>query len=165
VIELCRINKSSRLATVDGIREGDMQEHILHIKLMNWQGARDGQGEHDADRGRLDHRAECLITVDAGSLGEAEKDPTSLVPFQGSVRVELVLENPFAGDDIGANGVRDKISGVVGDQGSKLFFHDTVLVRIDEGSADGGGHQRQGRRQGGRQGGSRKPRFSRVVIG
>jgi hypothetical protein len=43
VIGLHRINKSSRLTVVDGLREGVVQEHILHIKLMNQPGARDGQ--------------------------------------------------------------------------------------------------------------------------
>jgi hypothetical protein len=64
-------------------------------------------------------------------LGEASKDLASLVPLQ-AIRVELVLENPFDSDDVGANGARDKIPSVVGDQGSKLFFHDTMLVQIDE---------------------------------
>jgi hypothetical protein len=82
------------------------------------------------DHGRLDHRAEGLIVVDVGSLGEATKDPMS-----------LVLQNPFVSDDIGANGVRDKISGIVGDQGNKFFFHGTTPVRINEGGADGGEHR------------------------
>jgi hypothetical protein len=42
VIGLRRINKSSRLAVVDGLHEGAIQEHILHIKLMNQPGAGDG---------------------------------------------------------------------------------------------------------------------------
>jgi hypothetical protein len=117
-----------------------VQEHILHIKLMNWQGVRDDQGEHGADRGRLDHRIEGLIAVNARLLGEATKDLASLVSLQRIVGVELVLKNPFASDDVGANGVRDKIPGVVGDKGSKLFFHDAMPVRIDEGSTNGGGH-------------------------
>jgi hypothetical protein len=91
-----------------------MQEHILHIELVNRPGAGDGQGEHGANRGRLDHRAEGLIVVNAGSLGEAAKNPTSLVPVQGTVVIELVHENPLAGDDAGANGMRDKTLGVVG---------------------------------------------------
>jgi hypothetical protein len=41
------INKSSRLATIDGLREGAV---------------------HHADRGWLDHRAEGFIIVDTGSL-------------------------------------------------------------------------------------------------
>jgi hypothetical protein len=111
---------------------------------MNQPRAGDGQGEDGADCGRLDHRAEGLIIVDAGSLGEAAKNPVSLVPFQGVVGIKLVLENPLAGDDVGANGARDKILGVVGDRGSKFFFHGTAPIWIDEGSADGGGHRRQG---------------------
>jgi hypothetical protein len=111
---------------------------------MNRSGAGDDQGEDGADRERLDHRAEGLIVVDAGSLGEAAKNPASLVPFQGTVGIELVLENPLASDDVGANGARDKISGVVGDQGNKFFFHGTAPIWIDEGGANGGGHRRQG---------------------
>jgi hypothetical protein len=62
---------------------------------MNQPGAGDGMGEHGADRGRLDHRAEGIIIVDAGSLGEAMKDPASLVPLQRAIGVELVYKNPF----------------------------------------------------------------------
>jgi hypothetical protein len=115
-------------------------------------GAGDGQREHGAEHGWLDHRAEGLIVVDAESLGEAVKDPTSLVLFQGSIGVELVLEDLFTGDDVGANKVRDKIPGVVGDQGNKFFFHGVVPLQIDEGSVDRGEHQQQGRCQSGRQG-------------
>jgi hypothetical protein len=93
------------------------------------------------DHGWLDHRAEGLIAVDAGSLGEDVKNPASLVPFQRVVGVELVLENPFASDDIGANVAWDKILGVVGDQGSKLFFHGVAPVQIDEGGDDRGGYR------------------------
>jgi hypothetical protein len=123
-----------------------MQEHILHIKLMNGSGVGDDQGVHGADRGQLDHRTECLIVVNVGSLGEAVKDAASLIPFQRAIRVELVLENAFVGDDIGANGARDKVLGVVGDQGSKFFFHGAAPVQIDEGSVNKGGHWQQGRR-------------------
>jgi hypothetical protein len=144
VIGLRRINKSSRLVVVDDLQEGATLEHILHIKLMNWPGARNGQGEHGVDRGRLDHRTEGLNVVDAGSLGEAAMDPASLIPFQRVIGVELVLKNLFVGDDVGANGARNKIPCVVGDQGSKLFFHGAAPVWIDEGDAEGGGHQRQG---------------------
>jgi hypothetical protein len=142
MIGLRRINKSSRLAVVDGFQKGAVQEHILHIELMNRPGAGDGEGEHSSDRVRFDHRAEGLIVVSAGSLGEAVKNPASLVPFQGAIGIELVLENPLVSHDVGANGVRDKIPGVVGDQGSKFFFHGIVPIRIDGGGADRGGHWR-----------------------
>jgi hypothetical protein len=130
---------------------------------MKRPGEGDGQGEHGANCGHLDHRAKGLIVVDAGSLGlslgEAMKNPTSLVPFQGAVGIELVLENLVAGDNVGANGVRDKIPGVVGNQDSKFFFHGAVPIQIDEGGMEGGGHRQHGRCRSGRQGESvgRKP--------
>jgi hypothetical protein len=45
-----------------------------------------------------------------------------------------VLENPFVGCNIGANGARDKMPGVVGDQRSKLFFHG--VTQTEEGNSD-----------------------------
>jgi hypothetical protein len=65
----------------------------------------------------------------------------NLVPFHSVVGVELVLEDPFAGDDVRANGVWNKIPVVVGNQGNKFSFHDAALVQIDEGGVDGGGHR------------------------
>jgi hypothetical protein len=76
---------------------------------------------HRVDDGRLDNRVESLIVVDVRPLGEAMKDPTSLVPFQSAIEVELVLEDPFADDDVGANRMSDKIPSVIGDQ-SIIFF-------------------------------------------
>jgi hypothetical protein len=106
---------------------------------MNGPVVGDGQGKHRLDRGRLDHRAEGLIVVDVGSLGEAIKDLASLVPFLRAIGVELVLEDPFLSDHVRANEARKKITGVVGNQGSKFFFHGATPVRIDEGGTDGGG--------------------------
>jgi hypothetical protein len=141
VIRLRRINKFNRLTVVDDLRESVMQERILHIELINQLGAGDGQGEHDADRGWFDHWVDGLIIVSVGSLGEATKNPASLVPFQGAVRIKLVIENSLASDDVGANGVRDKILGVVGNQDSKFFFHGATPIWIDQGGTDGEGHR------------------------
>jgi hypothetical protein len=58
-----------------------MQEHILHIKLVDRPGTGNNQGKHRADGGRLDHRVEDLIIVDVVPLGEAVNDPTNLVPL------------------------------------------------------------------------------------
>jgi hypothetical protein len=142
-----------------------MQEHVLHIKLVDRVGTGDDQGKHHADGGRLDHRAEALIVINAGPLGEAVKDLTSLVPLQGAVGVELVLKDPFIGDDVGANRTRDKIPSVVGDQSIIFFFHGTMSEQVGEGGTNGDGHQIEWRRRGGRQHvGSQKPRFACVVI-
>jgi hypothetical protein len=136
-----------------------VQERVLYIELMNGPGAGDGQGEHRADGGRLDHRAGGLIVVDAVPLDEAVKNPASLVPFQGAVGVELVLEDPFAGDDVGDNRMRDKLPSILGDQGIIFFFHGMAPGRVGEGGTDGGGHSES------LSAGIRKPRFARVVIG
>jgi hypothetical protein len=79
-----------------------VQKHVLHIKLMNRPGAGDGQEEHGANHGRLDHRVVGLIVVDVGSLDEIVKDPASLVPLQRAVGVEIVLKNLLAGDNVEA---------------------------------------------------------------
>jgi hypothetical protein len=118
-----------------------MLEHILYIKLMNGPGVGDGQGEHHVERGRLGNRAEGLIIVNVRLMGEGTKDPLSLVPFQRAVIVEFVLKDPFASDNVGANWARDKIPCVVGDQGSKFFFHGTAPIQTNEGNAEGGGHR------------------------
>jgi hypothetical protein len=103
----------------------------------------DGQRKHRANGNRFDNRAEGLIVIDVGPLGEVAKDPTSLVSFQGAVRVELVLQDPFAGGDVGVNRTRDKIPNVVGDQSVIFFLHGTTPGQVAEGDADGGGHRRE----------------------
>jgi hypothetical protein len=59
---------------------------------VNQPEAGDNWGEHGADRGWFDQWARGLIVVDAGSLGEAAMNPSSLVPVQGAIGIELVLE-------------------------------------------------------------------------
>jgi hypothetical protein len=91
---------------------------------------------------RLDNRTKSLIVIDIEPLGEAAKNPASLVQFQGAIGVELVLEDPFASDNVGANRMRDKIPSVVADQIIVFFLHGTAQGRVGEGSMDGGGHHR-----------------------
>jgi hypothetical protein len=148
-VRLCGINKPHRMAAVDYLWESIMQKRVLHIKLMDGPGTWDSQGKHRADGVRLDNRAESLIVVDTRPLGEAAKTPTSLVSFQGAVRVKLVLEDPFAGDDVGANRTRDKIPSVVGDQSIIFFLHGMTLGWVGESGVDGGGHRRERRWWGG----------------
>jgi hypothetical protein len=100
-------------------------------------------GKAPCGRCQLDNRVESLIVVDAGPLGEATKNPASLVPFQCTVGVELVLEDSLAGDDVGANRTRDNIPCAVGDQSSIFFLHGTTPGRVDKGGTGRGGHRRE----------------------
>jgi hypothetical protein len=61
-----------------------------------------------------------------------------------------VLEDPFVGDDVEANRMRDKIPSIAGDQRIIFFIHGTRPGWVDEGGVDGGGLQgeRHGRRWG-----------------
>jgi hypothetical protein len=68
-----------------------------------------------------------------------------------AIRVKFMHEDPFAGEDVGANRMRDKIPSVVSDQSIILFLHDMAPRRVDEGGKDEGVHQREQQRRGGRQ--------------
>jgi hypothetical protein len=65
-----------------------MEEGILDVELMD----RPVAGEDDADSGEFDDRAEDLIVVYSGALGEAPKDPTGFVAVEGAVRGQLVAK-------------------------------------------------------------------------
>jgi hypothetical protein len=54
-----------------------------------------------------------------------------------------VLEDPFAGDDVGANMMRYKISSAVGDQNIIFFLRGTARGQVGEGGVDRGGHWRE----------------------
>jgi hypothetical protein len=57
-----------------------VEEGILDIELMNHLVL--GEGE----RGKLDDGAEGLVVVDFGALGEAPKDPMSLVAVERAIQ-------------------------------------------------------------------------------
>jgi hypothetical protein len=48
------------------------------------------------------------MIVHPGVLSEPPEDPTSLVPVKRVIHLELVLEDPLVGDDIGPRRPRNK---------------------------------------------------------
>jgi hypothetical protein len=96
------IDEIHGLAAVDSLSEGVMEEGILHIELLNWSVMGDSSGKHRVHDGRFLNRAESLIVIDSVALSETPKDPMSLVAIEGPISAELVCEDPFASDDIGA---------------------------------------------------------------
>jgi hypothetical protein len=118
-----------------------MQECVLHIKLVDRAGMGDGQGKHRVNGCWLDHRAEGLIIVDVRALGEAAKDPTSLVPLQVPSELDLCLKIHLPMTTL--EPTRDEISSVVSDQSIIFFFYGMTLGRVGEGGTDEGGHQRE----------------------
>jgi len=51
--------------------------------------------------------------------------------------MKLVMKNPLAGDDVGAEGTWNKVPRVVGEQGTILLFHRSAPIGIGEGAAIG----------------------------
>jgi hypothetical protein len=43
------------------------------------------------------------------------ENPMSLVSVERTIRIEFMMENPLASDDVGARGLGNEIPGVVGD--------------------------------------------------
>ena len=90
-----------------------MEEGVFHIKLMNRPIPGVSQGEDSPDGSRLDDGAECLVVINAGTLGEPAKHPASLVSVQGTIGMKLMLEDPFAGDHICVGRTGNEIPSVV----------------------------------------------------
>jgi hypothetical protein len=98
----------------------------------------EGGGEDGLNGGELDDGAEGLVVVHSGALSETPKDPMGLVLIQGVVGLELSVENPLAGDHVGARGTRHQVPGVAGQKGCVLL-HSATPIRIGENGAGGGG--------------------------
>jgi hypothetical protein len=72
-----------------------LEEGILDAELMDRPVPGEGEGEDGANGGELDDEAEGLVVVHSGALGEASKDPTSLIAVEGAVRGQLVEKEPL----------------------------------------------------------------------
>jgi hypothetical protein len=125
-----------------------MKEGVLHIQLVYGPTAGVSHGEDSADSGGFDYETEGFIVVNTRSLGEAAKDPTSLVSVQGTISMKLVLENPFSSDNVGLVGTGNKITGnkipgAVGGEGFEFFLHGSAPERIGKSFTDGPGQRRQ----------------------
>lgn len=116
-VRMCGVDKARRLSAIDCLLKRAMEKCVLDVQLMNRPVAGDRKAENSVDGSRLDDGAESFVEVDAGTLGKAAKHPAGLVPVEGAVGLELVLEEPLAGDDVGATWTRNKIPGAVGEEG------------------------------------------------
>ena len=78
-----------------------MEKCVGHIELACWPPESYNKSEYGADCGRLHHWSKCLAEVDAQGLCEAAHDPSCLVSLEAAIGMKFVLEDPFAGDDVG----------------------------------------------------------------
>lgn len=129
------IDEVCRLLKVDGLVKCAMKKGALDVELMDGPCVRGRDAEDDPYGGRLDHRAEGLVVVDAMLLGEAANDPTSFVTSKGTIGVVFVLEHPLARDHIGAGGSWNKGPSAVVDEGLIFVGHSRTPIGIGQGAA------------------------------
>jgi hypothetical protein len=76
------------------------------------------------------NRRKCIREVDDGALTEASDHLACLVVLECTIRAQLVLEHPFASDDIGARRARNELPSLVPLQGLKLLLHSCTPLWI-----------------------------------
>jgi hypothetical protein len=81
---------------------------------VNRRAPRWGQSQHGVDGSGLDHRVESLIVVHTRVLDEHLKDPMSLLLVQGTIQLELMLQDPLVSHHISASRAGHQFSIVVG---------------------------------------------------
>jgi hypothetical protein len=80
-----------------------VEESILHAELVDRLIPRESKGRDGANYRRLHNGVESLIIIDTETLCE----PVKNIPIKCPVSLELVLEDPLAGDNIGAMGAQN----------------------------------------------------------
>jgi hypothetical protein len=124
------IHKPCGLTEENSLIEGDVEEGVLHIELLNEPVTGDSNSEHHASGGWFHNRAESFVVVDPGALSETPEDPASLVAIEGPVGAKLVREDPLASDDVGATAPGDKLPCPIALQGPILVLHSRAPIRV-----------------------------------
>ena len=78
-----------------------------------------------------------VCKIHTRTLSKPSEDLASLVLLEGSVGVELVLEDPLPSDDIGPRRAGHKIPGVVLEQSIMFFHHSCSPVGIGQSATVG----------------------------
>jgi hypothetical protein len=145
---LGKIREAGGLTSEDNLTERVVEEDILHIELLKRPVAGGSNGEHCADGGRFDNRAESLVVVNTRALCKPPEDSASLVTVESPIRERLVGKKPFAGDDVGATRPGNKIPSPIAQKGPVPFLHCRTPIRIGKRGANGGQDRRWWRRGG-----------------
>lgn len=124
------VDETSRLMAVDAFRQIAVQECILDVELMNRPASSRRKMQHRANGGWLDHRREGLMEVNPGSLREPADNPSCFASLERTIWVELVLEEPLAGDDIGMCWPWNECPCPIGLQGVEFFLHCRMPRRV-----------------------------------
>ena len=132
-----RISKTRRLTSVNSLRESAVEERILVVKLMNRLVTRERKREHCTNGGWLDDRAESFIEINTFALSKPSEHPTSFVSFQRTIRLQLVMVDPLASNDVSIARRINEIPSVVGEKSTILLNHSGMPIRILESTTIG----------------------------
>jgi hypothetical protein len=99
-----------------------------------------GEMKNGVNGCRLDDRGECLVEVDPRLLLEATNDPSGLATLEGTIEVKLVLEHPFARDDVRSRRTRHERPSLIVLQSVELELHYVTPVEVPESRAHRGKH-------------------------
>jgi hypothetical protein len=145
------VDEVGRLLAVDDLLEVAVKKSVLHIQLADGPRTRGSDAEDSPDGRVFDHRAERLIVVDAMLLREIAHHPACLVTSKSAIRVVLMLEDPFPGDNICAGGSGNEAPGAVVDERLVFLGHGRAPVWISQTAAvvpgDRRGRRRRSRRE------------------
>jgi hypothetical protein len=140
-VRVSRVSEARGLVAEDRLGEGVVEEGIFYVEVLNGSGTGDSSSEHCAKSDQFYNRAEGLIVVNSGKLSEIPKDPTGLVAIKSPVSMELVREDPLAGDNVGALRSGNQLSGPIADRGPVFILHSHTPMRIGKRSTSTGGDQ------------------------
>ena len=117
------IFEPSRLMAIDSLGKITVQERILDIELVNRPLTGRCKVKYCTYGCWFHHRRESLMEIYSRSLREPSDNPSGFAPLERSVGVELVLEQPLPGDDIGMCWPRHQRPSAVGLQSIILRLH------------------------------------------
>lgn len=93
------VDEAVGLLIVDLLLDVTMEEGAGDIELVNRPTVRRHKLQHGANGGWLDHWWERLAEVDARSLVEPTNDPVRFVTLEGTIKIQLMLEDLLSDDD------------------------------------------------------------------
>ena len=117
------VDEARRLVAEHPFRQVPVEERVLDVELVDRPVSCRGEMQHGPNGGRLDHRGEGLVEVQARALGEATHDPARFPAFQPAISMKLVFEDPFPSDDRSARGSRYKLPSAIVLERLELLLH------------------------------------------
>jgi hypothetical protein len=121
-VRLSRVEETSGLCAINHLSQHIVEECVLDVELVDLPIPWESKGQDGANRCGLHNRAESVIIIDAGAMCEPAKNPLGHVPLECPVSLELVLEYPLIGDNIGIVGAWNQFPSVVWYGGDVLFI-------------------------------------------